>query len=203
MRKKFLSMLLVTGMVLTCVACGGTEEEKDNETGGSTEATTTESQAIQAVADENGNYVVNGSFEEADFTGWTVTNVDDVTEELDVYTRESDCFEGVQCLHFYSGSNDVNFKAEQSLTGLETGSYKLTAHIQGDAAGDENAEVYFYVIVGGETIKVEGELNGYVNWYTAELPGINVTDGDIVIGINVTTAPGGWGTIDDITLVKE
>lgn len=203
MRKKFLSMLLVTGMVLTCVACGGTEEEKDNETGGSTEATTTESQAIQAVADENGNYVVNGSFEEADFTGWTVTNVDDVTEELDVYTRESDCFEGVQCLHFYSGSSDVNFKAEQSLTGLETGSYKLTAHIQGDAAGDENAEVYFYVIVGGETIKVEGELNGYVNWYTAELPGINVTDGNIVIGINVTTAPGGWGTIDDITLVKE
>lgn len=203
MRKKFLSMLLVTGMVLTCMACGSGEEGNGNGTDGVTEATTEKNAAIEAVADENGNYIVNGSFEEVDFTGWTVTNVGDVTEELDVYTRESDCFEGVQCLHFYSGSSDVNFTAEQSLTGLESGSYKLTAHIQGDAAGDENAEVYFYVVVGGETIKVDGELNGYVNWYTAELPAINVTDGNIIIGINVKTAAGGWGTIDDITLVKE
>ena len=30
-----------------------------------------------AKADENGNYVVNGSFENADFTPWVVTNIDD------------------------------------------------------------------------------------------------------------------------------
>ena len=41
----------------------------------------------KAEPDENGNYVVNGGFEAADFTGWTVTNIDDVTEELDVYTQ--------------------------------------------------------------------------------------------------------------------
>lgn len=32
---------------------------------------------------------------------------------------------------------------KQTVSGLEDGTYKLTAHIQGDAAGDENPTVYF------------------------------------------------------------
>lgn len=182
MKKKLLSVLLVLCMLASLAACGGTPK---------------------AEPDENGNYVINGSFEEVDFTGWTVTNIDDMTEELDIYTRETDCYEGVQSLHFYSGSNNVNFTAEQAISGLEEGSYKLTAYVQGDAAGDENASVFFYAIINGETVKVDAKLNGYVNWYTAELPGLNVTDGEIIIGVSVTTAPGGWGTIDAISLVKE
>ena len=79
----------------------------------------------------------------------------------------------------------------------------MTAHIQGDTAGDENASVYFYAIVNGETIKADASLNGYVNWYTAELAGLNVEDGEVTVGVSVKIAPGGWGTIDDITLVKE
>ena len=50
---------------------------------------------------------MNGSFEEADFTGWTVTNIDNVTEELNIYDRDTDCFDGVQSLHFIRGSNNV------------------------------------------------------------------------------------------------
>ena len=153
--------------------------------------------------DENGNYVVNGSFEDADFTGWTVTNIDDSTEELDIYTRETDCCDGVQSLHFYSGSSNVNFTAEQTISGLEKGSYKLTGYIQGEAAGDENAEVFFYAVINGKTYKADAELNGYVNWYAAELDNLDVANGEITIGVSVTTAPGGWGTIDNITLVKE
>ena len=106
-------------------------------------------------------------------------------------------------LHFYSGSSNVDFSAEQTVNGLEEGTYKLTAHIQGDAAGDKNATVYFYAVVNGEEIKVDGELNGYVNWYTAEIPDLKPADGEITVGVRVTTAPGGWGTIDDLTLVKE
>ena len=52
-------------------------------------------------------------------------------------------------------------------------------------------------------VKVDGELNGYLNWYTAELSGIEPTDGKITVGIKVQTAPGGWGTIDNMSLVKE
>lgn len=184
MKKKLLGVMLAAGMMASLTACGG-------------------SGAAKATADANGNYLVNGSFEEADFNGWTVTNVGDVTEELDVYDRDTDCFEGVQSLHFYSESNNVDFSAEQTVSGLEDGTYKLTAHIQGEAAGDENATIYFYAMVNGEEVKEDGELNGYVNWYTVEIPGITPTDGEITVGVRVQTAPGGWGTIDDFTLVKE
>lgn len=183
MKKRIAEIILAAGVMVTVVGCGST--------------------AKTATADANGNYLVNGSFEEVDFSGWTVTNIDNVTEELNVYDRETDCFEGVQSLHFYSGNSNVDFMAEQTVSGLEDASYKLTAHIQGEAAGDENAQVYFYAIVNGEEMKVDGELNGYVNWYTAELSGITPTDGEITVGIRVSTAPGGWGTIDDLTLVKE
>ena len=187
MSKKILSVLFAAGIVAVLAGCGNSEGGSDQ----------------RAQADANGNYIVNGSFEEVDFTGWTVTNIDNLTEELDVYTRETDAYEGGQSLHFYSGSNNVNFTAEQTISGLEEGTYKLTGHIQGDAAGDANASVYFYAIVNGETVKADAVLGGYVNWYTAELTGLNPTDGEITIGISVSIAPGGWGTIDDITLVKE
>lgn len=209
MRRKLCATGLMVCMLAGMAGCGSTGGGSDQ--GGQTvedtetaaDSVAAEDSTAAATADEKGNYLVNGSFEEADFTGWNVNNVDNVTEELDIYTRDTDCFEGVQSLHFYSGSSDVNFTAEQTVSGLETGSYKMTAHIQGEAAGDENASVYFYAVVGGETIQADAELNGYLNWYTAELPGLSVQDGEVTVGVSVTTAPGGWGTIDDITLVKE
>lgn len=184
MKRKMIAVLLTAAMVCAMTGCGS-------------------SASGAAVADENGNYVVNGSFEEADFTGWTVTNVDDVTEELDIYDRETDCYDGVQSLHFYSGSNDVNFTAEQTITGLEAGTYKLTGYMQGDTAGDADADIYFYAVVNGETITEEASLNGYVAWDMTEIAGLEVTDGEITIGVHVANAPGGWGTIDAISLVKE
>lgn len=202
MKRKICLGLVAVCMITTLAGCDTSGGSQAGD-GGDQAQSAGDNAGAAAVADENGNYIVNGSFEEADFTGWVINNIDNVTEELDVYTRETDCFEGVQSLHFYSGSSDVNFTAEQTVSGLEAGSYKLTGHIQGDAAGDANASAYFYAVVNGETIKVDATLGGYVNWYTAELPGLNVTDGEITVGISVKTAPGGWGTIDDITLVKE
>lgn len=88
--------------------------------------------------------------------------------------------------------------------GLEAGTYKLTAYVQGDTAGDANSSVYFYVIVNGETLKVDTMLSGYVNWNCAELAGIVVPEGaEVIVGVCVKNAAGGWGTIDAITLVKE
>lgn len=66
MRKKFLGILLAAGVIAAMTGCGSTNNV-DGE---------------KATADENGNYLINGSFEEADFTGWTVNNVNDSTEEL-------------------------------------------------------------------------------------------------------------------------
>lgn len=183
MKKRMFGLLLAATMVVSMFGCGGAEK---------------------ATPDANGNYVVNGSFEEVDFTGWTVINVDNATEELDIYTRETDCYEGVQSLHFYSGSNKIDFTAEQEIKGLEAGNYKLSGYVQGDTAGDKDSQVYFYVIVNDETLKADAALSGYVNWNCAEVPGIRLPEGgDITIGVCVKNAAGGWGTIDNITLIKE
>lgn len=201
MKKRVLAGILTVGMAVMIVGCGsnGGNDSGGNDKGSDAGVVST----TVAAADEKGNYVVNGSFEEPDFTGWTVNNVDNVTEELDIYTRDTDCYDGVQSLHFYSGSSDVNFTAEQTLTGLEGGSYKLTGYIQGDTAGDANSSIYFYAVINGETVKADATLKGYVNWDTVEINGLNVSGGEITIGVNVTNAAGGWGTIDAISLVKE
>lgn len=201
MKRRVLAGILTVGMAVVIAGCGGNggSDSGGNDKGSDAGVIST----TATVADEKGNYVVNGSFEEPDFTGWTVNNVDNVTEELDIYTRDTDCYDGVQSLHFYSGTNDVNFTAEQTLTGLEDGSYKLTGYIQGDTAGDANSSVYFYAVVNGETVKADAALKGYVNWDAVEISGLNVSGGEITIGVNVTNAAGGWGTIDAISLVKE
>ena len=188
MSKKITAWVLALCLTAALAGCGGADGEAPG--GG----------AVAAKADENGNYVVNGSFEDAELTGWTVTNIDDTTEEIDVYTRETDCMDGVQCLHFYSGP--VNFTAVQKLTGLEDGTYRLTGHVQGGAAGDPDASVLFYAAANGEEHAAEASLDGYLAWSTAEVE-VSVTGGELEIGVRVSTAPGGWGTIDGITLVKE
>lgn len=207
MKKKLIAWLAILGISVLLIGCGNTQQESaETNTQINTESTDSSdekaSEPVAAKADENGNYLINGSFEEADFTGWTVNNVNDVTEEINIYTRETDCYDGVQSLHFYS-SKDVNFTVEQTVKGLEAGNYKLTAYVQGDTAGDPNSSIYFYAIINGETIKADTSLDGYLAWNMTEMKDLNVTDGEITVGVSVTNAPGGWGTIDDIMLTKE
>ena len=76
MEKESLGVVMAAGMIAALTGCE-------------------QSAAVKATADANGNYLVNGSFEEADFTGWTVTNIDNVTEELNIYDRDTDCFDSV------------------------------------------------------------------------------------------------------------
>ena len=108
MKRKLLHAVLVASMAVALSGCGNTsginadaeETQKATETENIEEERGTEVAAAEqkenttGTPDENGNYLINGSFEEPDFSGWTVTNNNDVTEELDVYDRETDCFAG-------------------------------------------------------------------------------------------------------------
>ena len=95
MKRRLCMGLVAVCMLMALSGCGKTEGAQAED------GAAKESAAATATADEKGNYLVNGSFEEPDFTGWNVTNIDNVTEELDIYTRETDCFEGVQSLVIY------------------------------------------------------------------------------------------------------
>ena len=106
MKRKLLHAVLLASMAVALSGCGNTsginadaeETQKATETENIEEERGTEVAAAEqkenttGTPDENGNYLINGSFEEPDFSGWTVTNNNDVTEELDVYDRETDCF---------------------------------------------------------------------------------------------------------------
>lgn len=188
-------VVLMGFVFVLCVAMVGCKKDNSGK-----ESAQTGSGGIAAVADDSGNYVVNGDFETEDLSAWTITNVDDVTEDLGWYDRETDASSGKGSLHFYSSGN-VGFTAEQKLTGLPEGKYKLTCNIQGDGAVE--SDIYLYAIVGGQTYKAEASLVGYMTWSTPALEELNITDGDITIGIAVNNGPGGWGTIDDFNLVQQ
>lgn len=190
--KKVVVMGFVFMMCVAMVGCKKENSSKGSKQTGSGEAA--------AVADESGNYVVNGDFETEDLSAWTITNVEDVTEDLGWYDRETDATSGKGSLHFYSGGN-VAFTVEQKLTGLPEGKYTLSCNIQGDGAVDP--DIYLYAIVNGQTFKAETSLVGYTTWSTPVLDELNITDGNITLGIAVNNGPGGWGTIDDFSLIQQ
>ena len=144
----------------------------------------------------NVNCVKNPSFEDADVSMWNVTY--EGSNPTDIQNKSEDAMSGVNAFHFFSDSQDVVFQVEQTLTGIPAGTYAATTNIQGGDVGD-NAEVKFYVIVGDQTYESKPlALDGWVYWKSPTLTDIGV-DGstDVVLGVSVSCAKNGWGTIDD------
>lgn len=214
MKKKVLGTLLIGFVMTAMVACGGnatadsakepvantSQKEESQREPAKEESQAEVSDVIQATADANGNYVYNGGFEEDDLKGWVLVNNN--VDELNLYDRDTDCHDGVRSLHYYS-TKDFDFTAEQKLTGLEAGKYKFSGFIQGDTAGDANAEIKFYVVTKDGRMDAAGMVNGYLSWNEAVVDGIEISDGEVTIGVSVKNAANGWGTIDSISLTKE
>lgn len=189
MKKRKTSMVgLVFAFSLLCGACGKESQAAAGE-------------EHQAASDgETGNLMKDGGFEGVDLSAWIVTNVGDVTEELELYDRATDAAEGVQSFHFYS-SGSTEFSIEQTVDNLEAGAYRLSCQLQGDGANEP--EIYLYAVIDGETYQAEAALEGYLKWNTPELTGLSVENGSITVGMSVKNGPGGWGSIDDFILEKE
>ncbi|QKS46422.1 glycosyl hydrolase 53 family protein [Paenibacillus cellulosilyticus] len=142
------------------------------------------------------NYVVNGSFEQSDRSMWKITYPEGFTEP-DYQNKASDAKTGNYSLHFYSAKG-VQFKVEQTITGLKTGYYNLSMNIQGGDAA--NPDMNLFAIAGGTETKAATGVNGWVVWNTPEIQNILVTDGTITIGANIKADAGAWGTLDDFYL---
>lgn len=145
------------------------------------------------------NAVKNPSFEESDMSMWNVTYPGS-KNPTDVQEKEADAVSGVNSFHFWD-SDAFEFDVEQTLSGLAEGNYTLNAHVQGGDVGAD-AEIYLYAIVDGTTYQSDPvTLDGWVNWQVPQITDIPVSgDSDLTIGMHVSSAGGGWGTIDDFYL---
>jgi arabinogalactan endo-1,4-beta-galactosidase len=142
------------------------------------------------------NYVDNYSFEEDDTSMWTLTDLSGTTDELYVIEKQADAITGSHSLHFYS-TQAIEFKAEQTITGLAPGTYYLTMTIHGSGT---NQDIYLYADTDGEYYTQSTEVDGWSSYHTPVIEKITTTNGTITIGAHVACGPGGWGNLDDFIL---
>jgi arabinogalactan endo-1,4-beta-galactosidase len=145
------------------------------------------------------NYVVNPGFENKDRSMWKVSYGNGAIPHTSFQQKASDAKSGEYALHFYSGTG-VNFNVEQTITGLEPGYYNLSMFLQGGDA--HNPEMYLYAKTGGDELKDDTGVNGWVVWSNPQINEILVLDGTITIGASMKADAGAWGTLDDFYLYR-
>lgn len=142
------------------------------------------------------NLLSNSSFEEKDTSMWKITG-----NGTDFQNKAADAYSGDYALHFWS-NDEVSFTAEQTITGLEPGTYEFGFYLQGGDAGDE-AQMYAYADNGTDCLATVTGVDGWVNWQNPVVTGITVgEDGTLTVGASVTCAAKGWGTLDDFYLYR-
>ena len=142
------------------------------------------------------NLLSNSSFEEKDTSMWKITG-----NGTDFQNKAADAYSGDYALHFWS-NDEVSFTAEQTVTGLEPGTYEFGFYLQGGDAGDE-AQMYAYADNGTDCLQTVTGVDGWVNWQNPVVAGITVgEDGTLTVGASVTCAAKGWGTLDDFYLYR-
>lgn len=143
------------------------------------------------------NLLVNGSFEEGDTSMWEITG-----SGTDYQDKSADAYSGDFSLHFWSTS-EVSFTVEQTVTGLEPGTYEFGLYLQGGDAGD-NADMYIYADNGKEQLAAKTGVTGWCEWQNPVVTGITVgEDGRLTVGASVSAAAKAWGTLDDFYLYRK
>lgn len=149
---------------------------------------------------ETENYVKNASFESDDYSMWTVTYTS-TNNTTDFFLKPEDAYDGDMSFHFFTPDEDAEFSIEQTITGLENGTYVLSAYAQG---GDTATSSMFKLYAITENGKKESlySLTTWCDWKNPTVKNIEVTDGTVTIGVYGRTNKGSWGTIDLIKLNK-
>lgn len=143
------------------------------------------------------NYVVNSSFEDSDTSMWKVV-YNGKENPTDYQVNAKDAKTGETAFHFWSAS-EMDFSIEQEVTGLEPGTYQLSAFSQG---GDmlSSSVLELYAVTDGVEYTQSFELTGYADWKEPTVTDIKLTGDTIVVGVRMKCNGGSWGTVDDVTL---
>jgi arabinogalactan endo-1,4-beta-galactosidase len=153
--------------------------------------------AITKVTVMEPNYVENYSFEDADMSMWKITNVNEVTTQIDRQEKVADAKTGNFSLHFFS-TNNVDFTVEQAIKNLKPGNYNFSIFLQGGDAN--NPAMSIYAIADGKTYTLDTNVNGWANWVNPKIENIKVESGTVTVGAVIKCDPKGWGTLDDFYL---
>lgn len=140
------------------------------------------------------NYLDNPGFEDTDTSMWAITPIASGIQ-TDFQKKKMDAHSGEYSLHFWN-ADAVEWRAEQTVSGLKSGNYRFTLSAQGGDIGD-NAEIYLYAVADGITYTMPFTLTGWVDWQQPVIDSIPVSGGEITVGVYVKCAGGGWGTLDD------
>ena len=142
------------------------------------------------------NYVTNYSFEDDD-AGWTITDLAGNCNELFVIEKNTDAVTGNKSLHYWS-ENAVEFKVEQTITGLAPGTYYFTIACHGNATTAGDMKIYAEADSG--SYETAMTTNGWAVYQYPEIAAITTTDGTITIGAYISAPAGSWGNLDDFIL---
>jgi arabinogalactan endo-1,4-beta-galactosidase len=142
------------------------------------------------------NFAANPGFESGDLTSWTVTGD---ANAVDVRQESQNVHGGFYALHYWLDT-PFTFTVTQTITGLENGTYSLSAWIQG--GGGETTLQLFAADYGGAAQAVDVITTGWQEWETPVIDKIAVTNGKVTIGLKVASGGGSWAFLDDIELTK-
>lgn len=145
------------------------------------------------------NYVENSDFEGEDISMWTITNVNNATDECYIIDKQSDAVSGTHSFHFYSATTEgVDCTIEQTITGLNPGTYKFYLTLHG--GGCTSQDISIYAVADSQTYTAPATITDWQEQSTPIIAEITTTDGTITVGAHVITSSGGWGNLDDFVL---
>lgn len=143
------------------------------------------------------NFAKNAGFEDEDTSVWKVTFSGE-KNPTDFQKKTDDAHSGETSLHFWSADR-FEFTAEQELSGLENGTYRLYLFAQGGDVNKE-AKMELYAVTPNSEKKEAFRLTGWNDWKKPVIENIKVTDGSLRFGVNAKLNENAWGTLDDFTL---
>ncbi|MDQ0115274.1 glycosyl hydrolase 53 family protein [Paenibacillus harenae] len=152
---------------------------------------------IRVSALGGGNLVQNPGFESGDLASWEVTGS---TGAVTVKNSTADAHSGSKSISYWLGS-DYSFKLSQTITVVEDGMYELRAWVSGGT--DKPITISLFAEdFGSEALNLTAVNTGYGSWVQYKLGNIQVTNGQVTVGVDVTAANGAWGYFDDFELVR-
>ena len=138
------------------------------------------------------NFAENPGFEN-EGESWVI---EQSVTAVDVSDELQNVLNGNRALHYWA-EEPFEFTVSQTITGLENGTYTFNIWMQG---GGQDTLQLFASGYGGEVLVVDFEAKGWREWQNPVIENIVVTNGQLTIGLKVTSAGGTWGFFDDAGL---